>query len=195
MKSHYIKAINPVPFPSGSEFHRAFQQAKGSTDPKVQLQLQKEMGLGYRQGIGELTYAMVTCRPDLSHSVVKCAQHSACPSDKHYHAIKHVFKFLHHTKFDDIHYWSLSPNDSLANVPLPTINSSKVDLNLKGCPHHDPLDPHAYTDSDWATCTKTRRSFSGACICLAGGVIVYKTKLQPTVDLSSTEAEIMAFCD
>ena len=53
----------------------------------------------------------------------------------------------------------------------------------------------AYGDSDWATCVKTRRSFSGICILLAGGTIAYKTKFQPTVALSSTEAEFMAATD
>ena len=53
----------------------------------------------------------------------------------------------------------------------------------------------AYGDSDWATCVKTRRSFSGICIQLAGGTIAYKTKFQPTVALSTTEAEFMAACD
>jgi hypothetical protein len=53
----------------------------------------------------------------------------------------------------------------------------------------------AYGDSDWATCVKTRRSFSGICIQLAGGTIAYKTKFQPTVALFSTKAEFMAACD
>ena len=52
-----------------------------------------------------------------------------------------------------------------------------------------------YGDSDWATCVKTRRSFSGICIQLAGGTIAYMMKFQPTVALSSTEAEFMAACN
>jgi hypothetical protein len=42
---------------------------------------------------------------------------------------------------------------------------------------------------------KTRQSFSGICIQLAGGTIAYKTNFQPTVALSSTEVEFMAACD
>jgi len=42
---------------------------------------------------------------------------------------------------------------------------------------------------------KTRRSFGGAVIRLAGGTIAYKTKFQPTVAGSSTEAEFMAAYD
>ena len=53
----------------------------------------------------------------------------------------------------------------------------------------------AYGDSDWETYVNTHRSFTGICIQLAGGTIAYKTKFQPTVALSSTEAEFMAACD
>jgi hypothetical protein len=42
---------------------------------------------------------------------------------------------------------------------------------------------------------KTRRLFSSICIQLAGGKIAYKSKFQPTVALSTTEAEFMATCD
>ena len=62
-------------------------------------------------------------------------------------------------------------------------------------PQHDALTVHAYADSDWATCVKTRRSFGGTVICLAGGTIAYKAKFHPTVAGSSTEAEFMAAYD
>jgi hypothetical protein len=75
------------------------------------------------------------------------------------------------------------------------INSNRNDLLLNDRPHHDASIAVAYGDSDWATCVKTRRSFSGICIQLAGGTIAYKTKFQPTVALSTAEAEFMAACD
>jgi hypothetical protein len=83
----------------------------------------------------------------------------------------------------------------LPDLPLPTINSNAQDLLLDNRPEHEASIAVAYGDSDWATCVKTRRSFSGICIQLAGGTIAYKTKFQPTVALSSTEAEFMAACD
>ena len=48
---------------------------------------------------------------------------------------------------------------------------------------------YGYSDSDWANDVSNRKSVSGAAIILAGGSIVYKTILQRTVTLSSTEAE------
>jgi hypothetical protein len=77
--------------------------------------------------------------------------------------------------------------------PLPTINSNKQDLLLDlNCPEHDANILHAYTDLDWAKCMKTRRSFGGTVIRLAGGTIAYKCKFQPTLAGSSTKAEFMA---
>jgi hypothetical protein len=83
----------------------------------------------------------------------------------------------------------------LPAAPLPTVNSNIKDLLLDGRPQHDANIAVAYGDSDWATCVKTRLSFSGICIQLAGGTIAFKTKLQPTVALSSTEVEFMVACD
>jgi hypothetical protein len=53
----------------------------------------------------------------------------------------------------------------------------------------------AYGDTDWTTCVKMQRLFSGICIQLAGGTIAYRTKFQLTVVLSSTKAEFMAECN
>ena len=55
-------------------------------------------------------------------------------------------------------------------------------------PTHDALDLHGYVDSDWATCPWTCRSLTGVCLRLAGGTVAYKTKLQPTIAQSLTEA-------
>jgi hypothetical protein len=81
----------------------------------------------------------------------------------------------------------------LPEGPLPPVYSNKQDLLLDNRPEHDEaLVLHAYADSDWAACIKTRRSFGGACLWFAGGTAAYKTQFQPTIAGSSTEAEYMA---
>ena len=57
------------------------------------------------------------------------------------------------------------------------------------------LEPHSFVDSDWAACLRTRRSMSEVGAKMAGGPIAYKTRLQPTVAMSSTEAKFMVACD
>ena len=83
----------------------------------------------------------------------------------------------------------------LIEGPLPVVHSNKSDLLMDNCPEHDATTLHVYADSDWATCIKTRRSFGGVCMRLAGGMIAYKTKFQPTVAGLSMEAKFMVAYD
>jgi hypothetical protein len=80
----------------------------------------------------------------------------------------------------------------LPEGPLPTVNSTRQDILLDNRPQFDAHIAHAYANSDWATCTKSQRSFSGTCIRLAGSTIAYKCKFQPTIAGLSTEAEFKA---
>ena len=60
--------------------------------------------------------------------------------------------------------------------------------------HYGLKDPKmkTYTDSDWASDSNSRRSMSGFVIMMFGAAISWKSKLQPTVALSTSEAEYMA---
>jgi hypothetical protein len=196
-KEVQMMAERPLPIPTHESFLKAFHADTGNPDVKVQKELQQRFKFGYRSGVGELIYAMVTCRPDISAVTVKCAQHSTCPAEIHFQAVKHAIKFLVATRKDGIYFWRATPLMSLPEHPLPicaTALHGELPPTVQR-PHHESTDMHAYVDSDWATCPKTRRSFTGIIVKLAGGTIAYKTKLQPTVALSSTEAEFMAACD
>jgi hypothetical protein len=153
------------------------------------------MQLKYRAGVGELIWTMTTCRPDIAYTSVKLSQSNSTPAEIHYHGLKHAIRYLYITHNDGIYYWRTQPQLAIPGAYLPTINSNAQDLLLDGRPDHQASIAVAYGDSDWATCVKTRRSFSGICIQLAGGTIAYKTRYQPTVALLSTEAEFMAACD
>jgi cytochrome c oxidase assembly factor CtaG len=49
------------------------------------------------------------------------------------------------------------------------------------------------SDADWASCIRTRHSFTGSLIKLAGAAVAYKTtQFQDTVATSLTESEFMA---
>ena len=52
-----------------------------------------------------------------------------------------------------------------------------------------PIRLEGYTDADWAGYRADRRSTSGFVFSLGSGVISWSSKKQPTIALSSTEAE------
>ena len=89
MKSFHISDDRPTPLPTTEGFIKSLLSSIGDPDEKAQATLVKKYGFGDRQGIGELIYAIVTCRPDISVVGVKLAQFSACPSDIPYHAVRH----------------------------------------------------------------------------------------------------------
>ena len=185
----------PTPLPTDPTWTKKFNAATGDPDPLAQAKLAKTMGLSYRGGVGELIWAMTTCRPDIAYTSVKLSQANCCQHEHHYHGVKHALKYLYSTKDDGLYFWRATPREDLQEGSLPKINSNKQDLLAENRPEYDANILHAYADSDWASCIKTRRSFGGSCIRLAGGTIAYKSKFQPTIAGSSTEAEFMAAYD
>jgi hypothetical protein len=195
MRNFHATEVRPTPLPTDPSWMKKFNAATGDPDPKIQAKLAKSMDISYRRGVGELIWAMTTCRPDIAFTSVKLSQANTCPHEHHYHGLKHALKYLFTTRDDGIYFWRTAPRLEFKEGPLPQINSNKQDLLIEKRPEHAATQLHAYTDSDWATCVKTRRSFGGSCIRLAGGTIAYKCKFQPTVAGSSTEAEFMAAYD
>jgi hypothetical protein len=138
---------------------------------------------------------MIPTHPDLAFTSVKLSQANSCPGKVHYHAVKHALKYLYSTKDNGIYFWRMSPRPEFDKGPNPTVNSNKQDLLLTNRPEHLASIAHAYANSDWASCVKTRRSIGGTVIRLAGGTIAYKTKFQQTVAGSTMEAEFIAAYD
>ncbi len=116
----------------------------------------------YREIIGSLMYLMVSTRPDISYAVGQLARYLNCHGPQHQAAATILLRYVKGTQQLGI-----------------TFGTS--DLSLTG-----------YSDSDWAADVDTRRSTTGYIFMLAGGPISWKSKSQPTVALSSTEAEYMA---
>ena len=122
----------------------------------------------FREIIGSLIYLMSCTRPDISFIVNKLAQNMENPSVAYLNAAKDVLRYLKGSK----------------NVGL-IFNKQKLD-----CPSQ--LDLIGYSDSDWGM-SSDRRSTSGYCFRLnASALVSWKTKKQPTVALSSCEAEYLA---
>lgn len=117
----------------------------------------------YREIIGSLIYAMTCTRLDISWIVSKLSQKLSCPREEDMVAAKHVLRYLRGT----IEY----------------------ELCFKKCDGN--LNLVAYSDADWASSLEDRRSTTGYCFSLSnhGPLISWKSRRQPTVALSTSEAE------
>ncbi len=143
----------------------------GNPDIKVQSKLARAMQITYCCGVGELIRAMTTTQPDLAFASIKLSQANLAPDKHHYHGLRHALEYLFSTRDDGIYFWRTAPCQAIPKGPLPTINSNRQDLILNNQPKHDVNTLHPYTDSDWDMCVRTRCSFGGIVIHLAGGTI------------------------
>jgi hypothetical protein len=184
----------PVPMRADSDSLRKLELSKGPEDPAEAQALETEMGFSYRQAIGELIFAMTVGRIDVSYPIIKLSQYSAQPSKAQYQAVKQIFVYLNATRDHGLTYWRPAPNKNHPYVEPPTPLSAPS--ALEGFPTTSSAkDLHGYVDSDWGSDRQHRRSISGIVFMLSGAAIFYKTRYQPTVALSSTEAEFAAAAD
>ena len=189
------RQFQPIPIPGDTAYCRALDTAETPETPELAAPLSASAGFSYRQAVGELIWAMVTCRPDISFPVIKVSQFAANPGEQHYEAVREIFRYLQATRDYGLTYWRTSANTHLPYVAQPLPLSQPADqLLLPPCPD-DPFAIHGYADSDWAADIRRRRSVSGIAFFLAGAIIAYKTCIQPAASTSSTEAEFVAASD
>jgi hypothetical protein len=85
MKTSYPTPNRSTPLvPSDDKWLKLFNTATGDPDAKRQAALAKEYQLSYRSGVGELIWAMTTCRPDLAYTAVKLSQSNTSPDTIHF---------------------------------------------------------------------------------------------------------------
>lgn len=123
----------------------------------------------YQNAVGSLIYLAQCTRPDLAHAVGVLPQHLGRPIQRHWDAVVHVFRYL------------------CGRVNLGITYSALKTLTMTGLKSFDC--PVSHCHSDGAGDRDTRRSTTGYFFTLAGGAVTWKSRLQPTVALSSTEAE------
>ena len=115
--------------------------------------------MSYLKIVGSLIYLMIT-RLDLSYIVGLESQFMQAPKKPHLDAVRCTLRYVRATLDYALFY--------AAGVP--------VEL-------------YGYTDVDWAGSITDRRSTSGFMFFLGSAAITWSSKKQPTVALSSTEAE------
>ena len=116
----------------------------------------------YRRVVGSLVYLTVT-RPDIAHAVQLVSQFVSDPRRLHLTALHRIIRYLRST----------------SDLGLPYYKSALPQLQ-------------AYSDADYGGCPDTRRSTTGYCSFLGSSLLSWKSKKQPTVSKSSTEAEYRA---
>ena len=182
----------PIPMQADAEYRHKLENATPAT-PQERQKLEQEFKFKYRQGVGELLYAMVTCRPDIAFPVVKLSQYSVAPSRIHFEAIKQLYIYIKQTKQDGIYYWRKTPRSDLKQYPPPdTKPDSNYSHDIPEKTQHTPPTLVTAVDSDHASDSTHRKSVSGIIHMLAGGVIHYKCKYQDIIATSSSEAEFIA---
>ena len=116
----------------------------------------------YRSAVGSLIYLVTGTRPDIAVAVGEVAKYSNNPGKQHWMAVKRILRYLKET----------------------------VNLGINCDP--DSTELVGYSDADWAGDLDTRRSTTGYLFKFGNVPICWKSKRQPTVALSTAEAEYMA---
>ena len=129
----------------------------------------------YGSAVGAIMYAMVGTRPDIAFAVTALSQFCSNPGRKHWQAVKHLLQYLKQTSHFTITYGATGST-------FPT-NSGDSGTGFR---------VFGYCDSDWGSNADDRRSITGYIFLAAGGAISWQAKKQPTVALSTVEAEYMA---
>ena len=108
----------PLPMKSDNDYIRQLETAEPLSE-KDRIDLETDLGFSYRQAIGEIIYALVTCRPDISYAAIKLSQYSANPAKIHYSAVKDKYRYLKATMNEGIYFWRKEPRADLPIGPTP----------------------------------------------------------------------------
>ena len=118
------------------------------------------------------------------------SKYASNPSAYHYDRLKNIARYLHSTRDWGIIFKRSSPRTEL---PEGTAESVPIDSSLPEYPETDkPNKLVGYVDAAYGNDPKKRRSTTGYAFTFSGGAIVYRSKAQSIVALSSTEAELIA---
>jgi hypothetical protein len=117
----------------------------------------------YRSFVGKLLFAMKKTYPELANPVRELSSHMENPGEENWIAVGRIVGYLKHKAEHRLKF----------NVPRDLLIVGRV-------------------DSDFATNKETRKSTTGYLVTVGGCLVSWSSKAQPSVTLSSTEAEYVA---
>jgi hypothetical protein len=116
----------------------------------------------YRSAVGSLIYLVTGTRPDIAVAVGEVSKYLENPGRLHWAAVKRILRYLKGT----------------------------TEMNILVKPKS--IEVVGFSDADWAGDIDTRRSTTGYIFKVGGTPVCWKSKRQPTVALSTAEAEYMS---
>ena len=84
-------SLPPTPMLDDSEYQCALEDATPLMTAELNA-IEDRLGFSYCQAIGELIYALITCRPDISFACIKLSQYSAKPASIHFDAVECIYQ-------------------------------------------------------------------------------------------------------
>jgi hypothetical protein len=142
--------------------------------------------------IGELMWPVITTHPELSYPIVKLSQFATNPAVIHYDA---VFQYLSGTRNDGRTYTWPKPMTWVPVMKHTPLQSQPTDRVYEQIPKENLHTLSGYSNADWDMDIRHRYSISGMVFFLAGAVVACKTRVQPTIELSTAESEFLAVSD
>lgn len=139
------------------------------SDPNQQLTKETPTGdfdpsdVPYQRAVGSILYLTQGTRPDIAFAVNNVSRYNNCFTKTHWMAVKRIIRYLKGTKDLKIAFKKNAKNYIFG-----------------------------YCDADWASNINDRRSCTGYVFLQSNGAISWNSKRQPTVALSTAEAEYMA---
>ncbi len=121
-----------------------------------------ESRVKYQSAVGAIMYAMMGTGADIAFPVSVVSRYASNPTESHRKAVKRILRYLRST----------------------------IDLKLVYKGSLVPM--HGYSNADYAGDKETRRSTGGYTFNLGSAAISWSSKRQPTVALSTCEAEYSA---
>lgn len=132
--------------------------------PKDESERKSMENVPYQEAVGSLLYAAQVSRPDIQFAVGSVSRFNNNPGPVHWMAVKRIMRYLKGTVERQLNF-----------------NKDKDSSRIRG-----------FCDADWASDAIDRRSTTGYVFLAGTSAISWNSKKQPTVALSTTEAEYMA---
>ena len=138
--------------------------------PTSEVEVDKMKDKPYANLLGKVMYAQVGTRFDISNTEKNLSRFQKNPGLIHWRALLHLLGYLKSTAHYKITY-----------RPSP-----------KGVTPDEWIKPIGFVDANYAACKDTHKSTSGFVFTMAGSPVLWSSKRQATVTLSTTEAEYIA---